>query len=211
MNTRIMKAKGFGLLISFTLSFQFFISGCMDKIDTDLVGSSSCSPPCWMGIQPGMTNRTDALHLLEQMEIEKKGSLIILDTGTIKWLNDTPKRYYLYSENDTINKIKIDFRPVSTNLEVVISHFGDPNNLKLGKISGDGYFVSIYYPNKGLVIVVGGNKSLYEVYPKMKVVFIYYLQPGNVSKLEESLNGEDAAIENVLNLKIWEGYGVYKP
>ena len=64
------------------------------------------------------------------------------------------------------------------------------------------YLVTIYYPHKGLVIVVSGNKSLYEVYPDMEVVFVYYLQPGSITDIESTLSGKDAASENFQNLKM---------
>ena len=209
--SRVLQTKASIVFVVFIFALQLFISGCANKIDNDLVGSDGCYPPCWVGIEPGKTNKVEAIHLLEQMEIEKKGNVIVLDADTIKWLNSTTKRYYLYSENGIINKIKIDFRPVSTSLEEVILRFGDPNRMKLGEIDEGGYLVTIYYPHKGLVIVVSGNKSLYEVYPDMEVVFVYYLQPGSITDIESTLSGKDAASENFQNLKMWVGYGMYVP
>jgi hypothetical protein len=205
------KMKTSRLLIIITFTLHLFVLGCSDKFDEDLIGNNNCTPPCWMDIKPGKTDRVDALQLLEKMELEKKGSVKILDTDTIRWLNNTPKRYYLYSENGIINKIKIDYRPVSIDLKYIISLFGEPAKLNLSKISGGGYFVSMYYPDKGLVIAAEGNKTLYEVYPNMGVVFVYYLPSGTILDLEKSLNGRDVASENVLNLKTWKGYGIYNP
>lgn len=204
-----MRAKTTRFLMIFVITLQMFMSGCSNKTDSDLVGNEKCSPPCWMGIQPGKTKTSDAIQLLKGVEAESGGKLTILDTGVISWLNNSKKNYSLYSDSDLIVKVKIDFRSSSINLEEAISLFGEPSNLSPGKISGGGYFISAYYPDKGLVFVAGGNKSLYEIYPSMPIVLAYFVQPGDITTIVPSLVGKNVISETLAKIKEWKGYGTY--
>jgi hypothetical protein len=187
-----------------------FISGC-SKTDSALVGNEKCSPPCWIGIQPGKTTKVDAVKLLKGIEANGGGRLTILDTGIIKWLDNSKKNYYLYTDGDLIVKVEIDFRSDSMDLDEVISLFGEPASLHLGKLRDGGYFVSVFYPEKGLVFVAGGDKSLYEIYPSMPIALVYFLQPSDISTIVPSLFGKDIVSETLANIQEWNGYGTYEP
>lgn len=202
--------KNTSFLMLFIIFLQLFVSGC-SKTDSDLVGNEKCSPPCWMGIQPGKTTKDDAVKLLKEIEADGGGRLTILDTGIIKWLNNSKKNYYLYTDSDLIVKVEINFRTKSMDLDEVISLFGEPSNLHLGKIRDGGYFISVFYPEKGLVFVAGGDKSLYEIYPSMPIALVYFLQPSDIVTIVPSLFGKDIVSETLANIQEWNGYGTYKP
>jgi hypothetical protein len=185
------------------------LSGCSSKTDSDLVGDEECSPPCWLGIQPGETKTSDAIQLLKRVEADGGGKLTILDTGIISWLDNSNKNYSLYSDNDLIVSVKIDFRSSSINLEEAISLFGEPSNVGPSKISDGGYFITLYYPDKGLVFVAGGNKSLYEIYPGMPIFLAYFVQPGDIATIVPLLYGKNSVSEALANIQVWEWYGIY--
>lgn len=177
-----------------------------NKVDQSLVGNDICSPPCVAGIRPGTTSTADALQILKNLETNNEGNPTILESGIIRSkVEDT--YYYFYSKDSLITQI--DTTPKSTNLREVINLFGQPSYLDKGKIRDGGYFVSLFFPEKGLVFVIGGNKELYTIDSDMSVAKAIFLEPSDITTMINSLYGKEIIEETLANIQVWKGYGSY--
>ena len=210
----MIKKRGINLFMVTLL----ILSGCNKHPDSDLIGSKTCSPPCWMNIRPGATKTNDAISNLTTLESQGKGHLEIAQDGSINWYpsSSSNKIDYLYSRSDLIIEIKLDMRPSSTSLEEVISMFGDPSSFKFDRLAGGYFFVDLFYPDKGLAFTASGNKggtqngvTDFVVEPEVIVSFAYFMHPSDITGMVNSLYGANKAPEILFRVQEWKGYGTY--
>jgi hypothetical protein len=200
------------------LHVSMILASCASLAEPNiLIGSKTCSPPCWMGIQPGLTKIDHAIEILNGYEKEGKGELIILDSGILNWRSTKDDNLYIYKTDvGLVSKMELDLRSNSVYIEDLIVLFGEPSNLDIGK-GRDGYFfVTIFYPEKGLAFVISGdefdvNKTNigFVVQPKMIVIKGVFFQPSDVTPMVHLLYGVNAVPEALSNIQEWKGYGVY--
>lgn len=108
--------------------------------------------------------------------------------------------------------MEINFRAKLIELDELISFFGELSNLHLGKYAMDGgYFTSVFYSERGLVFVAGGDKMLYEICPSMPIALVYFLQPVGIYTIVLMLVAKDVVTETLAEIQEWEGYGNYSP
>ena len=201
-----MRVKIVSSLIVIAILSTILFLVLSNKIDQSLVGNDICSPPCVAGIQPGLTSTTDALQILKNLKTSDESNPTVLESGIIRSKVEGTY-YYFYSKDSLITQI--DTRPKSTNLKEVINLFGEPSYLNKGKIRDGYYFVSLFYPEKGLVFVIGGNKELYTIEPNMSVAKAIFLEPSDITTIINSLYGKEIIEETLANIQEWKGYGNY--
>jgi hypothetical protein len=201
-----VKAKVISLLVMIAVFSAAIFLVYSNKVDQSLVGNDVCGPPCVADIRPGETSTSDALQILKVLGTHGGEYPIMLDSGIIhSKLEDAD--FYLYSKDNLINYI--DTRLNSTKLNEVINLFGQPSYVDRGKFV-DGYsFVSLLYPEKGLLFVAGGNKELYRVESDMNVVKAVFSQPSDVTTMINTLYGKEIIEETLLNIQKRHGYGDY--
>jgi hypothetical protein len=207
-------SKSLGIPITITV-LLLSLSGCIDMADKYLMGTDTCSPPCWMEIQPGEATDTDAIRILDTLESEGKGLLFVLTSGIINWRADSVN-YYLYLSNGIVNKIEVDLRPrsdtpQSTTLQKIIDLFGEPTNLDLGKIRDGYFFITIFYPAKGLAFVASGDGPGLTLEPKMPILKACFLAPSDLNTMVESLYGINAIADAISTIQVWPGYQRIEP
>jgi hypothetical protein len=195
------------------------LAGCTPTADLDnLVGSETCRPPCWVEIDPEKTTVDGAINLLEERERRGEGELSLLESGIVRWRSTSERNVYLYSNKDgLISRIELDLRSGSIRLDDIVTLFGEPSNLDIGKIR-DGYFVAtLFYPKKGLAFVGSGNKfdvsdanTGFVIRADMVIVKGVYFRPSGIVEMVHLLYGEEAVSDALSDIQDWTGYGIYR-
>ena len=202
----------------FFIVFMILLVGCASVTNADmLAGSETCNAPCWMDIQPGLTKTDDAIEILKEHENKGEGDLAVLDSGIVRWQSADDYNLYIYeTSNGIVSKMELDVRPRSIHLEEVIALFGAPLNLDIGKVRDGFFWITIFYPEKGLAFVVGGNKFDvtqknigFVIQPDMTVAKCVFFQPTDISSMVHLLYGANAVPEALSDIQDWIGYGVY--
>lgn len=184
----------------------------------DFVGTTTCKPPCWLGIQPGVTKSYEMVELLIDYEEREDGSFTLLDSGIYRWQSNKGNDAYIYADNNNIiSKILLDFRPSSIKINEIINLLGEPSFLKIGKIRDGYFFYSIYYPKQGLAFVIAGGKKYnynqgvlnFIVESKQMVLQSTFFQSSDVASMVNLLFGEDIVDEALQDIQDWKGYGSY--
>ena len=201
-----MRVKIASLLIVIAIFSATLFLVLSNKVDQSLIGTDICSPPCVAGIRPGITSTTDTLQILKNLKTSDESNPTVLESGVIR--SKVGNAYYYFKSKDGLI-VQIDTRPKSTNLKEVINLYGQPSYLRKGKIRDGFYFVSVYYPSKGLVFVIGSNKELYTVEPNMSVEKAIFLEPSDITTMTMFLYGEKFTEEVLANIQTWNGYGNY--
>lgn len=193
-------------------------AGCAPPDDISILkGTEICKPPCWMDIQPGNTNGEQAISLLSEKEHRGSGRLTLLESGIIRWQSTGDYNSYIYaSESGLVEKIEIDLRSDSIHLDDVITIFGEPSKLDIGKISDGYFFATIFYPERGLAFVVGGNKFdlnsstlSFALQSDIQTVKGLFFQPLDIPAMVNLLYGTNSVPEALSDIQDWNGYGVY--
>jgi hypothetical protein len=185
------------------------MNSCTPKIDADLVGQASCSPPCWMGIQPGVTNDNKAIEILENLKPGENGHLIDSPNG-IEWQAGTGKSYSLSVNGNLISTIEM--RVDSATIASIIKLFGKPDYFLVDSIQGDAYTILLLYPKKGLVFRAGINShAKMSLEPAMRVIHAVYFKPGKLSDALEAVYGSHYDEIVLKYVHEWEGYGEITP
>lgn len=193
--------------------------GCASSSKSNiLIGADDCKPPCWIKIHPGITKKEDMIARLTELEERKDGKLTLLENGIAWWQSANGNNSYFYSpDGDLVTKIEVDLRSTSIYLDDVTVIFGAPSKLDIGKISDGYFFATIFYPERGLAFVVGGNKfdgssatKNFPIDPDMVVVKGVFFQPLDVESMVNLLYGVDAIPQALSDIQDWTGYGVYR-
>ena len=207
------------LLFNMIALVTVLLVSCSSETDAEiLMGTETCKAPCWMDIQPGVTESADAVQILEEHKIDGEGQLTLLESGIARWQSASGKNVYVYMDsNELVSKIELDLRPSSIHLDGIIALFGEPTNLDIGKIRDGYFFVTIAYPEAGLAFVGSGNeidvsntKMGFVIKPDMIVVNAVFFPPSDIAKMVNLLYGEEAVSEALSDIQVWKGYDVYR-
>lgn len=182
-----------------------------------LVGTEKCKPPCWIDINPGVTKREEMISILTEREQKGGGSFTLLDSGIARWQSTDGYNSYIYVfDNGLISNTEVDLRSTSINLDDVITIFGEPSKLDIGKISGGYFFATIFYPERGLAFVLGGNKfeisagtKNFPIDSGMVVVKGVFFQPLDIESMVNLLYGAEVIPQALSDIQDWNGYGTY--
>ncbi len=210
-----------GKAVSFcalALLFLASLSGCSRGLDSDLVGSQDCSPPCWRGIRPGISRSDDAVSMLTKLQQRGEGRLTLPDSDHIYWHSSSGREYSLLTKNDLVSGIELDLRTSSTiALEEIVAVYGEPTRLEINGIRDSGYFyATLFLPNRGLVFVASSSKSVirdgvtgFIIDRNDPVVLAYFAPPADLPTVVNNLFGKGAAAVLAQALE-WKGYGIYE-
>jgi hypothetical protein len=190
----------------------FSLSSCTKKPNADLIGNGTCSPPCWMNIRPGATKVNDAIEILKNLEKEGQGHFTLLDSGIIEWRSTIGKNTSIYSDGSIVTKIELDLRTSSTDIKDIISIFGSPYYFQFEhRRAGGYYYVDLFYPNKGLVFLSGGNTSDFVIEPNMVIIFANYLEPSDITTMVKVYYPKNTIPDILKTIQKWKGYGNITP
>lgn len=215
MNIKVTFFRKTDFVLFFLL---LLLVSCAPVTDMDILsGTENCRPPCWMNIQPGITKVDDAIRILLEDEKRGEGDLTLLDSGIARWRSDNHNIYIYKSDNGLVSKIELDLRPSQIHLDDIITLFGEPSNVDVGKIRDGFFFATIAYPEKGLAFVgsgddfaINGAEIDFFIQPEMLVVRSVLFQPSDIATMVNLLYGINTNSEVLLNIQDWSGYGKYR-
>ncbi len=199
------------------------LNGCRTN-NSNILNDTDCSPPCWNGIEPGKTNRQQALSILNNKSSIDQDSI---ETWSLFEINDSIKWDFkpssgnrfgnLYFIKDTV--VGSNFIPIKSKLLLgtVINYLGNPDNILVIKHTQEKNYLSIFlgYPSKGTVILISinsykeGDKAFLS--ENSVVDGIWYVEPELYNELISKLitGIPTDIVEN--NTHQWIGYGDVSP
>ncbi len=134
--------------------------GCK-PIESNVVLDKTCSPPCWQNIEPGKTNRQEALSILNSVsEINQK----TIKIKTNVYPNDGYDWDFEPGHGDMWGRVffednivlAINFFPDNNSLplQLAIDVLGTPENIMAVHIHEETQYLIIYFlwPSKGIVL-----------------------------------------------------------
>jgi hypothetical protein len=182
-------------------------------MDLDLVGSESCSPPCWKGIVPGETSENQAIEILRRMESEKIGKLTLLP-DVISWQDVENRNYTIEVEEGLV--VQISFIAETTNLREIIDKFGIPDGFAAVAGRHGKHSIILYYPSEGLSFFAvdkrwGRLHPGVKIFPSMPITFVHFIAPTDLPSMLAVIHGEDWEGRILSEMNEWDGYGTIDP
>ena len=192
-------------------------------VDDSLLSDVPCAAPCWQGIVPGVTLRSQAMQILGDSPYVKDDSLKEAGTaevGGVVWQWRVPGRRLQPSiswQNDIVQEVTLGLTYDLT-VDQIVSKFGPPEalNVSVGGVPEHQYWIlDLYYPDQGMQFKAYTSETSNRLESTTEVgVAIYYVP----SSLEERVThiysyGESdasgsASVSHVMNLmRPWKGYG----
>jgi hypothetical protein len=174
-----------------------------------LLGSDSCSPPCWMGIIPGKTSFDKACEIIEKLPFENEEVYYQVreEYHFIEWNSGDGEFAKIYYFNNIVEFINLRIEGID--LGSIILHYGDPDGY-LYYPDDDAYSIVIFYPHLGLVFTA--RQGLSPIAEDMMSRTVFFLYPMNPEDFYSSFF-ENQKILNPRTIERpyldWEGFGVY--
>lgn len=198
------------------LLISLFLNGCFtntteEDIDSNILFSDDCKPPCWNQIVPGETNLSDALAILESMERQGLGKSIIYDEDMV-WRNTKGENYAIGISSELV--VSIRFQVFNLPLEELITLFGQPEYYLISEITHGGNIgVLLIYPDLGIVLTTGGEPNISSIYKFEPHILISYARYYGAFDIEYLMNVPYNLISEKEKDQIseWEGYEIYYP
>lgn len=193
-------------------------------IKDSVFGNPSCALPCWNGITPGITTRSDALKILRDSPFIQETSLqsrnLVADSGAVIWdwkaSHNFEEGYQGLSWNAGIVD-DITLFPPNISVEEMINRYGPPEKVGIANIGTPEDVenaISLYYAYRGFEIQVNdiyGYRDA-QLKPSDLITYVSLFEPKTIEEYLSSLGWQD--VSN-LNLPDWRGYGnlddVYGP
>lgn len=199
------------LLILFLIILAFQMSSCTPKIDSDLLGNKNCVAPCWMGIEPSVTDSNTAIEILESANAKENGNLTILP-NSIEWKNK--KNYLLSINNNLIYTINMEIDGAT--IGDIVKLFDEPGYFLVYQMTDSGYSILLLYPDKGLAFEAIGNPSInpyakVKLEPNMNIVHAIYNKPGELADMLKAVYGKNYDDGILQYVNTWIGYGNVLP
>lgn len=129
-------------------------------VDDSLLSDMPCAAPCWQGITPGETSRSQAMQILMDSpyiyteSVEEAGNS---EVGGVTWWWSVPGRRLQPSirwQNDIVQQITLGLTYDLT-VDQVVSKFGPPDALHVGTggVPEHSYWVvDVYYTARGIQV-----------------------------------------------------------
>jgi hypothetical protein len=194
------------------------------------VFSDQCSAPCWRNIEPGRTQKEEALAIIEEFNDVKDdeiniGGTLELFTSSIHFDLQNEITVRVYFINDIVALIRFEKSNGISTFEKCLDEFGVPQKAARTYLYGSGspigattaihpWFFALY-PDEGVVIgydtfqFLGAASS---ILPKSKVSVINFFDIPFYEELLERgfLVYIDLSEEISTNdLNNWQGYGIF--
>jgi hypothetical protein len=158
-----------------------------------------------MNVMPGQTTVDEVLK--NELLKNDDESFEILPKS-IRWQNITGNYYYLHKADGVIRSIELPLN--NTHLDDIISTFGNPSHYVVTTLRHGSYVVTLFYPEKGVVFILGG-KSAFEFSPRMKVVTAFFVEKTDLDGILNIIYGAQYSEVIRLGVKPWPGYGDFSP
>lgn len=198
----------------------------------NLFFNSTCQPPCWERIIPGVTTRSESLSLLAKIQSVDTESIYQWDNGDISWNflkhNTTGKISYKDGYVHVIHFSSYQANPGRLiSLEESIEKFGKPEIFIFGK-NNDGkhkrIIMELFYPQQGIAIETPDYRSFTDfvnnrtqdlgfkiIDPKHKVPSVFFFPPEDFYAVSEAGVFAIKDLDNniiIHNAKEWPGFGI---
>jgi|YNPBryBLVA2012_1023415.scaffolds.fasta_scaffold33298_2 hypothetical protein len=207
MSKTWIKIIGFGLIAGCIAIFGYswYIYHQIDiRVGKGLISNPLCTAPCWQGITPGITSRSDALLIVQGMNVRSFKIEGNEEKGECRW------GWPIFSFGRSLNKITWKNQIVSeihlgTNLTMkdIILQFGTPYrvNISLGGTPEHWYWViNMFYPSKRARFIAFTEEYNDEISESTVVgIAVYYAE-----------FTEESPIDWRSDLEPWKGYGNVK-
>ncbi len=185
-------------------------------VDDSLLSDIPCAAPCWQGIVPGETSRSQAMRILENSPYVRGDSLKEAGTsvaGGATWWWNLPGRRLQPSilwQDDIVQEITLGLTYDLT-VDQIVSKFGPPESLDLGAggVPEHPYWiVDLYYPDVGIQFKAYTSESSDLLEPSTEVGVAIYFAPSSLKERVVDIYSYRDDVSDVMNLmRPWSGYG----
>jgi hypothetical protein len=178
--------------------------------------NSGCKPPCWHGIIPGETNISEALSILEfnpkfnslkrVFEDNEHGKNVSLRTEYFLIGGELGR---LELENNIVKGITLTDQ-IEMSLSEVLDTFGLPLSVYPSPGPPEVYYwhISLYYPEKGLIVNIVTEEGSSEIAPSNLVYYIKITTEEAVGSRIEEVKAFQRKVKNPIVFPCpWKGYG----
>ena len=211
---------GIGVAVSLLL-WQLRLLHMSKTLVTDFLTDTPCAAPCWQGITPGETSRTQTLQLLRESSYILENSLREAgnsDSGGVIWQWRVAGRRIeprISWQNDVVRDVVLGLTHDLT-VAQVIDKFGPPKALEVvhgGTPEHWYWIITLYYPQNGVEFQAYTAEYSNFLSPTTKVEVVQFFTPASlekriVSKYDQSPPTSQAIVSHILNLiRPWKGYG----
>ncbi len=193
-------------------------------VDDSLLSDIPCAAPCWQGIVPGKTSRSQALQILRNSPYVRDDSLEeagTAETGGVTWWWSIPGRRLqpsLVWQDGIVREITLGLTYDLT-VHQIVSKFGPPESLDVG-VGGvpehQYWIVDLYYPGKGIQFKAYTSEYSSLLEPSTEVGVAIYFVPSSLEERvaniyshgENDISGRHVVVSNIMSLmRPWKGYG----
>jgi len=202
-----------GACVALIVSARNYLQNALT--DRSIITGDPCRPPCWQGIEPGITSGEQALNILGDLFIVDPGSIKpngTLESSGVLWdyrLGGKRRDAGMHWTSGVVQEIRLGIN-FDLTVEEVIDHFGTPENVR---VAGDGtpefwyWLIILYYPEQGVewIAYTEEYSNLIEPVTSVEVIHLYSAKSleARIREIEETYSvdlDEDEFIP-------WEGYG----
>jgi len=196
---------------------------------------SSCSAPCWNGIVPGKTTKSEFLELIQSLPWYKEISVGWMD-GKGQFTSKVPDAPNLVAVLATVNRaitVHIQDSVVSAitilptldkpagdfglYLENMQKIYGDPSNILKGGACADFKCEKLFfiYPDQGIIFITrskdfvssnGVYPSHIRILPELPVQEVLFFNPAEFKSVPISVDIGDIHCEIEEEIPSWQGY-----
>jgi len=189
-------------------------------VDHSLLTDIPCAAPCWQGIVPGETSRSQAMQILEDSPYILRGSLQeagASEMGGVTWRWRMPGRRLKPSiswRDDTVHEVTLGLTYDLT-VDQVVSKFGPPEALSIseGGVPEHSYWIiDLYYPNIGVQFKAYTPEFESSLEPSTEVGVVQFFVPTSLEGRVEDVFGYGEGAEYIVShemsvMRPWRGYG----
>jgi hypothetical protein len=189
--------------------------------DRSLLTDSPCAAPCWQGIIPGKTSKSQAIQILRNNMYVKEDSL--QEAGTSEWGGATwqwrvPGRRLqpgISWQDDTVQEITLGLTYDLT-IEQVVNKFGPPEALiaSKGGVPEHWYWIiNLYYSQIGVQFKAYTREFSSLLEPSTQVGVAQLFAPISLEeRIANVYGGDTTSTERILAhemdlIRPWKGYG----
>lgn len=198
------------------LSALCLVSCRKAPVDRSLLTDSPCAAPCWHGITPGITSRSQAIAVLRdspyirQDSLRERGSE---ELGGVTWEWSGQGRWLQPSiswRNGVVQEITLGLT-YNLTVEEIVNKFGPPEALDVapgGTPEHWYWIVDLYYPQRGFQFKAYTRKysTLFE--PSTEIGGALFFVPVSLEERIADIFDDPAIASRALSMiRPWQGYG----
>lgn len=189
-------------------------------VDRSLLTDIPCPAPCWQGIVPGETSRSQALQILRDSPYLRHDSLQESGTdenGGVTWQWDVPGRRLTSSiswQDGVVQSITLGLTYDLT-VDQVIGKFGPPEAIDViegGTPEHNYWIIDLYYPHVGVQFKAYTPEFESSLEPSTEVGVAQFFVPTSLEERVSDVFGEGESAERIISrvmglMRPWQGYG----